>query len=62
MARPLKVMKNADDPTGILRASVGGTPAVGYYLVYRGDRAKVARMLREVLERFEVIEGDEHDD
>jgi hypothetical protein len=32
-------------PMNVLRASIGGNDAIGYYLQFRGDPAKVVEML-----------------
>jgi hypothetical protein len=40
-------IREADDPIA-LRASIGGTPEVGFYLVFRGDPEAVRNMLRVV--------------
>lgn len=47
------VTREPDDPIA-LRASIGGTPALGYYLVFRGDPEKVMAMLREVVHDAET--------
>lgn len=33
----------------VLRASIGGHPVLGFYLVFRGDPGEVVEMLEEVL-------------
>lgn len=43
------VEKLPDDPAFILRASLGGDPALGYYLTYRGDRAAIQHLLETAL-------------
>lgn len=42
------IHREPEDPMA-LRASVGGQPALGYYLVYRGDPEAVVAMLERVL-------------
>jgi len=49
----VKINKEEDDPAGVLRASVGGLPGLGYYLIFRGDSLAVQAMLRDVLAAFE---------
>lgn len=46
------LIRETDDPLA-LRASIGGRPEVGWYLVYRGDPRAVLRMLRAVLVKAE---------
>lgn len=46
--RTFSVSREPDDPLA-LRASIGGTPEMGYYLVFRGDPEKVREMLHEVV-------------
>jgi hypothetical protein len=58
----VKLVKKPDDPECV-RMSAGGTPAVGYYGVFRGDKAEVIVCLREVLRALEngakvEVEGD----
>lgn len=49
----VQITREAPD-TLCLRASVGGTPELGYYLVYRAeDPSAIVTMLREVLEEAE---------
>lgn len=44
------ISREPQDPIGVLRASIGGTPVVGFYLVFRGDPADVLKMLEAVTE------------
>ena len=41
-----------DDPSGLLRASLGGDPALGYYLTYRGEADAVRHLLETALVAF----------
>jgi hypothetical protein len=50
----IKVIKNHDDPLGLLRASLGGSEQIGFYLVYRGDIAKVIDMLEIVIAKVKT--------
>lgn len=50
----VQITREADDPL-CLRASIGGTELFGYYLMFRGDPAKIRPMLREVLEAFDKV-------
>lgn len=45
---PVRVTKLPDDPL-CLRASLGGTAEMGYYLSFRGDREQVQRLLGAAL-------------
>jgi hypothetical protein len=45
------VRKLPDDPM-CLRASLGGSAAEGYYVVYRGSESDVERLLVAALEAF----------
>lgn len=56
IGRPLRVVKQKDDPMGALRVSLGGTEEVGYYLVFRGDISKVAKMIDEAKEAIHKAE------
>jgi hypothetical protein len=47
------VKKELED---VLRASIGGTPEVGFYLTYRGEIADVISMLSHVLECARKVE------
>jgi len=47
------VTEEAPDPANVLRASIGGTPAAGFYCITRANRAEVMAMLRKVLEALE---------
>ena len=44
--------REPDDPTA-LRASIGGSELLGYYLVFRGEPDATLAMLREVLAEAE---------
>lgn len=48
-----KIIREPDDPLVSARASVGGGPGIGYYLVFRGDPDKVLLALRAVLDEAE---------
>ena len=54
MALKFHLQKEHDDPDGVLRASIGGTPEAGYYIVYRGDNQKVIEMLEKILEQLKL--------
>lgn len=56
-AKRVAVSKLPDDPL-CLRASIGGTAAIGYYLTYRGPLADVVPMLRDVLAVAEATDED----
>lgn len=47
-----KVIREPDDPLA-LRASIGGQPDLGWYLVFRGEPNAVLTMLREVVAKAE---------
>lgn len=49
---PFSLIRETDDPLA-LRASIGGKPELGFYLVYRGDPRAVLAMLREVVRQAE---------
>lgn len=50
----VKVTREQTDPL-CMRASIGGTPEIGYYLVWRGDDPlAVVEMLRDVLKVAEA--------
>ena len=44
---PVKITKELDDSI-CNRASIGGTPDIGYYLVYRGNVQEILSMLEHV--------------
>jgi len=44
----VRIIKEADDPICV-RASIGGHPKIGYYLVYRGDVEDVVETVERVL-------------
>ena len=48
----IKIIKEADDPL-CPRASIGGTEELGYYCVYRNEKEKVIKMLKEVIKGLE---------
>ena len=48
----IEIMKEADDPI-CTRASIGGTEEMGYYCVYRNEKEKVIKMLKEVIKEME---------
>jgi hypothetical protein len=43
----IKIIRKPDDPI-CPRASIGGTPEIGYYLAYRGDIAAVQEAIWQV--------------
>jgi hypothetical protein len=47
MAIPIALTRQPDDALA-LRASVGGDPTIGYYLIFRGDPETVVKMLEKV--------------
>lgn len=49
----VRIQKETDDPI-CLRASIGGTSVIGYYLTYRGDREKILDMLQEAVAALEA--------
>lgn len=51
MNAPVQITHETDDPI-CLRASIGGTEETGFYVVYRGDREKVAVMLEHCSKIF----------
>ena len=51
----VKVIRKADDPH-MLRASIGGDKTVGYYCVYRGNKADVIACVQTVLEALTVCD------
>lgn len=48
----VKVIKEIDDAYA-LRVSLGGTDNIGFYCVYRGDKAKIVSMMKRVLAALE---------
>jgi hypothetical protein len=48
VSKRVVITREPDDPLA-LRASIGGTPQLGYYLTFRGDPEKVVAMLRNVM-------------
>jgi hypothetical protein len=50
----VKIIHEQPDPLGVLRASIGGTATIGYYLTYRGNTEEVVHMLKLVLAAFEM--------
>ncbi len=48
-----KITKEENDPI-CMRASIGGKPEIGFYLVYRGSRRDVLNMLKQVISDLEV--------
>jgi hypothetical protein len=51
---PVKIIKEPDDPI-CPRASCGGTDAIGYYLVYRGDPMLVLQILDTVTQSLRAV-------
>lgn len=49
----VRVTRLTADPAA-MRASIGGQPELGYYLVWRGEPEAVLAMLREVLAAAEL--------
>ncbi len=47
--RPFRIIRETDDPIA-LRASIGGRPEIGWYLVFRGEPSAIASMLEEVVD------------
>lgn len=45
----VKLIKKPDDPV-CLRISVGGTQAIGFYCLFRGDKEDVIDCLEEILD------------
>ena len=45
----VEITQETPDPIA-LRASIGGRPDIGYYLVYRGPKADVIAMIEATLE------------
>lgn len=54
MAKKNFIAQRLDDDPITLRASIGGDEAIGYYISYRGDPAKVLAMVEEVLRLFKA--------
>jgi hypothetical protein len=46
------IIRESDDPLA-LRASIGGQPHIGWYLVFRGEPIAILAMLREVVAEAE---------
>ena len=59
----IKIIKELDDPLGVLRASIGGREDLGFYLTYRGNLAAVVTMLETVIAeaRKQQEKQSEHD-
>lgn len=55
----VKIIKSMHDPV-CLRASVGGTEKIGYYLNYRGPLKDIIEMLEKTVEaaRKQLEEGE----
>jgi hypothetical protein len=51
---PVKIIKEPDDPI-CPRMSAGGTDAIGYYLVYRGDPLLVLQILDTVTQSLRAV-------
>lgn len=52
----VRVIKREDEPSGILRISLGGVRKIGFYLVYRGDLDKIKALMKTcwlALEKFD---------
>lgn len=44
------IVKKADDPTGVVRVSLGGAKEIGgYYCVYRGSKEQAIACLEQAL-------------
>jgi len=43
------VRREPDDPSGIVRVSAGGDPALGYYCVYKGKKDACVEALKQAL-------------
>jgi hypothetical protein len=52
MDKKFHIQKERNDPAGVLRASTGGTPKIGFYCVYRGEKLQIIAMLEKILERL----------
>jgi hypothetical protein len=50
----LKISRLPNDPL-CLRASIGGDPKMGYYLLFRGDQKKVLEMLKATTLSLEAV-------
>jgi hypothetical protein len=48
MKPEIKILREDNDPEA-LRVSIGGTPEVGYYFVYRGEPQQILAMLEPVI-------------
>jgi hypothetical protein len=59
---PVKIIRKPDDPQGVLRASLGGTREIGFYLVYRGDTGDILHLLAHAMEAIgrDITRGIEH--
>lgn len=48
------LIRRMDDAAQVLRASIGGTAALGYYCVQRGSKAQIVAMLETVLKALKA--------
>jgi hypothetical protein len=55
MTREIRILKKADDPLEVVRVSLGGRMAEGYYCVYRGSKEEAIRCLRDCLRALEAM-------
>jgi hypothetical protein len=54
----VKITKKADDPRGVVRVSVGGSPDIGgWYLVYRGSKEEAIQALSATLQALKTVAG-----
>ncbi len=50
----IKVIREDDDSTCSVRASIGGVQGIGYYLVFRGEPAAIVATLRRLADALEI--------
>ena len=57
----MKIIKKQDDTKlglTVLRASLGGNAAVGYYITYRGSKEEILDLLKQGVDAMEKLETE----
>ena len=59
--KQMKIIKKQDDTRlglKVLRASLGGNAAVGYYITYRGSKEEILDLLKQGVEAMEALKDE----
>lgn len=57
----IKIIKKADDMTfkeKVLRVSLGGNPAFGYYVTYRGTKEECIKLIEDCLNAMKALDKE----